>query len=362
MLQMDTGNHDVRYQAQDRQVSRAHHRDLGQDGVHVFGGVAPGPNARDEPAVLAHVVGCFVWVEYDRHVEEAEEEDSHDEQHDIEGLAMLDGEQHATQPLAVLHHRQRAQGLREGQNRGRKNHRDHAAGIHFERHMRRLAAHHAPPDHTFRVLHRNAPLAALDQHDERDDQDHHDQDDPQGDRIPFLDDEHVVVNIVDGGRQPDDDAGEDDERHPVADTPVADLFSQPHDEGRAGGQRDNGHHDEPDAGADDHIALHRLQPGGDTERLEHRQDDGQVARPLGNLAAAELAFLLQLFQRGYDHREQLENNRRRNVGHDAQGKDRQPADVSPYHQVKKAEDGTLIVREEILPPVYVDAGSRDAGS
>ena len=37
----------------------------------------------------------------------------------------------------------------------------------------------SPPDHALGVLHRDAALAALDQHDERHHRDHHDQDDDQ---------------------------------------------------------------------------------------------------------------------------------------------------------------------------------------
>ena len=36
---------------------------------------------------------------------------------------------------------------------------------------------------------------------------------------------------------------------------------------------------------------------GDTEGLDQRQDHGQVAGPLGNLAPPQLAFLLELLER-----------------------------------------------------------------
>ena len=41
---------------------------------------------------------------------------------------------------------------------------------------------------------------------------------------------------------------------------------------------------------------------GDSEGLHQGQDDGEVAGPLRDLAAAELAFLLQFFERGDHHR------------------------------------------------------------
>src|ERR1017187_408398 len=64
------------------------------------------------------------------------------------------------------------------------------------------------------------------------------------------------------------------------------------------------------------IILSVLQTLRDPEGLENREDDGQVAGPLRDLAAAQFAFLLQLFQGGDHHGEQLQNDRRRNVRHD----------------------------------------------
>src|SRR5579872_3094346 len=78
MLQFDAVQHNIRNQAQDRQVQAPHYRDLGQNIVHVVGGIAPRPDAWDESAILAHVVRRLVWIENDRDIEEAEEYDRAD--------------------------------------------------------------------------------------------------------------------------------------------------------------------------------------------------------------------------------------------------------------------------------------------
>ena len=85
-------------------------------------------------------------------------------------------------------------------------------------------------------------------------------------------------------------------------------------------------------------ALHGLQALRDTEGLHQRQDDGQIAGPLGDLAPAQFAFLLQFLERRDHHRQQLQNDRRRDVRHDAQREDRQAADVAAGEQVEEAED------------------------
>ena len=79
------------------------------------------------------------------------------------------------------------------------------------------------------------------------------------------------------------------------------------------------------------------------------QDHREVAGPLRDLAPAQFAFLLQLFERGDDHGEQLQDDGRRDVGHDAQGEDGQPPDVAAREQVEEAEDGALVAREEVGP-------------
>src|SRR6266851_4991355 len=359
MLQVDTGDHDVRDEAENREIDSAHHGDLGEDGVHVFGGVAAWPDSGDKSVVLTHVVGGFVGVEDDGNVEEAEEHDAHHEQNHVERLAMADGLQHPAQPFAVLDEGQLGQRLRKRQNGRGEDDRNHATGIHLERHVGGLPAHDAAAHYTFSVLHGYAPLAAFDQHDERHHRDHHDEDDGQSDEAPFLGDEDVGIDILNGVRQSHDDSGKDDERHAVANAAVGDLFTEPHDERRARSERDDSHQDEADARVDDDIALHGLQAGGDAERLHQRQAHRQVARPLRDLAPAQFPFLLQFFERGDDHGEQLEDDGRRNVGHDAQREDRQPPDVAAREQVKESEDGALVAREKVRPALNVNSRRGD---
>jgi hypothetical protein len=73
----------------------------------------------------------------------------------------------------------------------------------------------------------------------------------------------------------------------------------------------------------------------DAERLDDGEGDGQVAGPLGDLAAAQFAFLLQLLERGNHHREQLQNDGRRDVRHDAQREDGERRMLPPANRSKK---------------------------
>ena len=103
---------------------------------------------------------------------------------------------------------------------------------------------------------------------------------------------------------------------------------------------------------------HHAAPGEherDADRLQGGQNHGHVAGPLGDLAPAQLAFLLDARQRLIDHGEQLEDDRGRDVGHDAQGEDRHAAQVAAAEQVHQTESGTALLVEHPLQHVGVDA-------
>ena len=94
---------------------------------------------------------------------------------------------------------------------------------------------------------------------------------------------------------------------------------------------------------------------GDGERLNHAQQHRDVTRPLRDLAPAQFAFLLQLGQRLIDNREQLEDDRRRDVGHDAQREDRKPAKIAPGEQIAQAEQRTGVQIEVLRQRIRIDA-------
>ena len=94
---------------------------------------------------------------------------------------------------------------RERQNRRGEDHRDDAAGVHLQRNVRARSAVHPPADHALGVLHRDAAVPALDEHDRRDDERHqHDQeqDADQAD-LPVP---HLIERLQHGAREADDDA------------------------------------------------------------------------------------------------------------------------------------------------------------
>ena len=90
-----------------------------------------------------------------------------------------------------------------------------------------------------------------------------------------------------------------------------------------------------------------MQRHGDRERLDRGQDDGQIAGPLGNLAPAQFAFLLQTSQWLIHDSQQLEDDGRGDVRHDAQREDRQPAQVAAAEQIDQAECAAALLVKEL---------------
>jgi hypothetical protein len=98
------------------------------------------------------------------------------------------------------------------------------------------------------------------------------------------------------------------------------------------------------------------------DRLGERQRHRQVARVLGDLLLSDLALLLQALQRGHDHRQQLQDDRGRDVGHDPQREQRQPLEAAAREDVEEAEDVRAVeARLDRLDRVEVDARRRDVG-
>ncbi len=250
------------------------------------------------------------------------------------------------------------EGRRDGDDRGGEDDRDDAARVDPEGQVRALAAVDLPADDPLGVGDGDAPLAALDEDDEGDDGDHQGAQEDDLQRVHGAAAE-VAEEAVQAGGEADDDAGEDDEGDAVADAPGRDLLAQPHDEDRPRGQGQDGQELEPQPPWGTMRAppgaLEALQEDGDAEGLDEADADRPVAGVLGDLLPPELALLGQPLEVGPDDRQQLEDDRGADVGHDAQGEDRHPRHVPAREQVDEAEDGALLLRPEFRQGRGADA-------
>ena len=93
--------------------------------------------------------------------------------------------------------------------------------------------------------------------------------------------------------------------------------------------------------------------------LDQAQRDGAVAGVLGDLAPAQLAFLRQPLQVRPDDGQQLQDDRRADVGHDAQREDRGVRQVPAREHVVEAEHRVLGLFGEDAKRLGVHARRRD---
>ena len=109
--------------------------------------------------------------------------------------------------------------------------------------------------------------------------------------------------------------------------------------------------------------LEALEEEDVAQRLAERERDGEVAGVLRDLLLADLALLLQALEGWHDHRQELQDDRSRDVGHDPQREQGQAREAAAREEVQEAED---VVRGEVVLDVLdgrrVDAGRRDVGT
>jgi len=164
----------------------------------------------------------------------------------------------------------------------------------------------------------------------RDDDQARDDHEREGDRAALLED-HAAL-----GRDSGDDTGGDQQRHAVADTALGDELAEPHDHHGAGHHDDDDGHQPHDRLVVDHVARRTALLGGrtlqqpavrgegnDAGGLQQRQRDREVARVLRHLGLAGLPLLAQLLEARDHHRQQLHDDARGDVGHDADREHRQ---------------------------------------
>src|SRR5262249_12183612 len=120
---------------------------------------------------------------------------------------------------------------------------------------------------------------------------------------------------------------------------------------------------EAPAGVRDQVRSARrdllLQPERDAGRLDERQQHGAVAGVLRDLPAAHLSFLGELLEVGPHHRQELQDDRRRDVRHDPEREHGEAPQGAAREDVEEPEEGPRRRPEELVHRAGVDPGGRD---
>ncbi len=141
---------------------------------------------------------------------------------------------------------------------------------------------------------------------------------------------------------------------PVADPVLVDLLADPHQEDRAGRHDADADQPVPEVAVigQDHVHLwahHVLHP---ERALDGAEDDRGVAGVFVDPLSPALSLLHHGFQRGDDAGQELEDDRRRDVGHDPQAEDRAHADRGAAEHRHGAEELARGVAALLLLPVF----------
>src|SRR5207249_4925236 len=154
--------------------------------------------------------------------------------------------------------------------------------------------------------------------------------------------------------------GKDDQRHAIADTAVGNLLAEPHDERRSGRQCEHRHEYETDARVYNHALP--LESNRDACRLHRAKHHREVTRVCGDLPASEFAFFGKLLQVWPDDRQQLQNDRCRDIRHDPQRKDGEAPEITASEQIEKSEQCSRRLIEEVRKCCRIDAWRRNVST
>src|SRR5262249_5752868 len=207
---------------------------------------------------------------------------------------------------------------------------------------------------------RDAAFAAFDIDDERHHRDHHyDQQEHENrsQRSPSGV-SRLVDQVGDTARQADYDIGKDEQRQAISNAALGDLLAKPHDKDTARGQRENGHQYKPNARVRNEATCF-LQSDGDKHGLQHAEQQGEITRVHRDLLAAKLTFSRKFLERFVEDSEQLENDRRRDVGHDAERKHGHATKLPAGEEINEAQEGAAILLDIALKELGIDSGDRN---
>ena len=348
-----------RHNAHSAQINGADNCEANQGLVKKFGGFFTWSDTRDEPTVLLQVFCDIIGLKGDRRIKKAEKDD-HTDEHDV--VIHRSRRERGGNLLDPVDLDERPDGCGKHHDRGGKNRWNNPRNIDLQRQVGGLTTINPIADHTLGVLDGDATLGGFHENDEPDDGEH--QRDDNGDKdereFPGLD---QLDGVDDSCRHARNNTGEDNERYTITDTALRHLLTQPHDERRPGGQGQHRHqlelHSRIEHNRTARRTGHAFQARGDEETLHDGEQNGAVAGVLGYFTATRLPFLGQGFQLRHNHCQQLDDDRCRNIRHDAQGEDGEVLQRTAGEHVEHAEQCARILLEKSAKRLTIDTGRRD---
>ena len=348
---------EFRHKAHEDQIDSTAQGQAQKHSVDVAGGLITRTDARNERTTLLEVFRRFLRIENKSRVEIGEENNQHCVQKRVQRLARGKGCGKITDPASgVAGGEPAGQRSREQDQRRSKDRGNNTRHVHLERQIRALAAVDLVADLALGIVDGDSTLTTFDEDheggDRQDDRNHEDgrqrADGTRG---------HELEETRRTAREASNNTGEDDDRNTVPKTAFGDLFTEPHQEHRTRQQGDRGGDPEHEARIKHQTSL-AFESDGNAETLEETQKQRAVARVLGDLASAGLAFLSQCFKLRQHVRQHLHDNRCRDVRHDAEREHREARQGATGEHVEQPENAALLLIEELLEHIGIDTWHR----
>src|SRR5581483_12030408 len=212
-------------------------------------------------------------------------------------------------------------------------------------------------DHPFGVLHGDFSNALRNEHAKCDDGDKERPEHKFHNDIVLVRLDHLHFG-QDRIREPRNNADEDDERYSVADSALRGLLTEPHHDHTSGGKaNDRRDHKKERAYASCYDVLF-FEVDRHTGGLTDRNEDRSEASHLRDLFAAVLPLFLQLLEIRHHGPQKLNNDRGRNIRHNAETENGSILEGAADEEIVKTKEP--IVRGHVLGQlVVVDTGQRD---
>ena len=349
-----------RQQAHQRQITGPEHKNTVHHIIKVILRALAGADAGNETILVFQILRHFLGLEGNVGcVEIRKEHDQRCEKQQIQRLTGAKIRQDCRHHRPGLCTRKGRDGGWQQQQRRRKNRRNNARRVDLDRQMRRSAIINLHPHLTARILDMYLAQRPLHEHHKGNHGDHHDNH-PKDHRGRNGARPALAEELRNGGGNFSDNAGKDDQRYTIADAARSDLFAQPHQEHGATDQRH--HTSEPEIQPRIMRQIARLDADSNAPSLKHRQKHCAVTGVLVQLLAALIAFFLQLFKLRHHRRQQLHDDRRRDIGHDPQRKNAHPADRTTGEHVQNAADARARIFHELAQLGAINAGNRNVGA
>lgn len=305
--------------------------DSGQYLIYIHHGRLTWTNARDEAAILLHVISEIFDIDRDRGIEIREDKN---EEAVADGIGPGAPSKEIADSLYPADMDELCKGDGQHENGRSEDDRNDTSLIHFERQVGGMSAIHSASNDTLCILDRNSALPFIDFDDH---EDHDKSNDEEQKQLEWRNgaDLQVIDHGGDSLREAGYDTAEDDEGNTITDSVFRNFFADPHEKAGASREDDDDEYKIQPAVIDKGIVD--AQGIGHAECLYSCEENREISGDFLDFLEAFLSVFSPFFECRNDGGEELHNDGRVDVRGDTHGKNREFAECTTGEEIQEAE-------------------------